>query len=70
MDCTHGTPGGARYCGLCRHAVMSEAGQLTKRPRYWETPLAKPMPDWYWAEVARARAEANRPTQPTLLEDL
>lgn len=69
MDCPHGTPGGARYCALCRRQVLVEAGQVPRHPWRSHTPGAKPMPDWFRDRVS---AEATRAgtTQPTLdLED-
>lgn len=67
MDCTHGIPGGSRYCGLCRHSVLAAAGQ-TRPPLYgWDSPLDKPMPSWFRDAVTQARPRTNV-HQPTLEE--
>lgn len=63
MDCTHETPGGSRYCALCRHEVLA---QHAPRHRTW-VPMSgdRPMPSTFRDMIRRASA-----TQPTLnLED-
>jgi len=70
MICTHGTPGGARYCGLCRYQVLAEADQLPPRLKRDTTRGAPPPPD-FWDRVERARAAARtehapHPEQTTL----
>lgn len=59
MSCTHGTPGGSRYCALCRHSILAEHGQIRDRRRY--LPAGVPMPANFRELVARAReAEARQ----------
>lgn len=69
MDCQHGTPGGARYCAMCRHDVLVKAGQVPRDPWRHHTPGARPMPAWFRDAVSAEAARAGT-TQPTLnLED-
>lgn len=67
MDCTHGTPGGSRYCALCRAAVMAAAGQ-TPRTRGVTGYGLKPMPPGFRDRMAAliGRATSARPVQDQL----
>ncbi len=60
MICTHGTPGGARYCGLCRYQVLAEAEQLPDRLRRRDDTRGAPPPPDFWDRVRAAQQEAHR----------
>lgn len=64
MICTHGTPGGARYCALCRYKVLAEADQLPTRLKRDTARGAPPPPD-FWDRVRAAQQEAHREQHKT-----
>lgn len=63
--CPHGTSGGARYCALCRAAVLAAGGRLPFDVASNYGP-GRPMPAWFRAAVERAAREAAPPVQHEL----
>ena len=60
MDCTHDTPGGSRYCALCRNQVLQLHGPR-RRPDRHRAPGYRPMPPDF-----RDMIRTSSATQPAL----